>query len=305
MLQQLTVREVWQSFYPFYERLVGLGGLGGEDRRNHGPPTSKWPCRSTDFFLRGEDSTAAQAARMAGQEASSRLPWQDWSANQTDYIRVWSRRKMPDVIVELLPSSDRVQEIQQMWHSLFPIVQRTLESGGFPIHAALIEKDARDFLMAGPGGTGKSSTCSRLPGPWKPLCDDQSLVIRNREGKYCVHALPTWSDYIWQRGEPTWAVEEAVPLSGILFLRQAEIDRLVGIGEGETALRINTSIEEVYEHLFSGLQGENLVASRRLSFERACEVARTVPGYVLETTLTGRCWEEMEKVMEGPPPLAT
>ena len=111
------------------------------------------------------------------------LPEEGWTVVETMHVNVWLNETVPDVIVELLPVQEKLQEFHQMWRCLFPVFQEALEAGGFPIHGALVERAGVGFLLAGSGGTGKSTCCSRLPAPWRSLCDDEALVIPDRDGQ--------------------------------------------------------------------------------------------------------------------------
>lgn len=69
--------------------------------------------------------------------------------------------------------------------------------GGGLIHAAFGEVDGKGFLMAAPGGTGKTTASNRLPEPFISHCDDTVLIVKDKEGCYWAHPFPTWSRFYW------------------------------------------------------------------------------------------------------------
>ena len=127
---ELTVREVWQSFYPFYERLVRLGGL---------------PLHSA-LVRRGDASLLVAAAAGTGKSTCCRRLPPAWEA-------------ICDEEVILIPAADG------SWYAHpFPtwsdIVERNLDhtwdhSQRFPVCAVfLLEQGEAD--SAEPVGTGES-----------------------------------------------------------------------------------------------------------------------------------------------------
>ena len=61
--------------------------------------------------------------------------------------------------------------------------------GGILIHGALAEREGSGVILAAPGGTGKTTASNRLPAPWRSLCDDSTLVVRDPQGNYWAHPL--------------------------------------------------------------------------------------------------------------------
>lgn len=202
-----------------------------------------------------------------------------------------------DVEIEMDEEEDVAAGTLNMWNAMFPVYQKVAEQRGVAIHTGLAEFSGNGVLFAGASGTGKSTCCARLPGHWKRLCDDLTVVVRDHEGGYVAHPFPTWSDYLW--GNPcsnTWNVQHASPLKAIFFLERATHDELVPIaGSGKAALLINGSAIQVYGGLGRRLQREQKRNIVRKIFENACDMARVIPAYVLRVSLTGRFWELIEK----------
>ncbi len=111
-----------------------------------------------------------------------------------------------------------------MWSSLAPIYLREQLFGGMPFHAGLVERDYMGFLISAPSGTGKSTSCRRIPPPWKPLCDDEVFIVKDSKGTYKVHPFPTWSEFFnGRKRHHLERFKRAVPLSAIFFLEQSKI----------------------------------------------------------------------------------
>ncbi len=85
--------------------------------------------------------------------------------------------------------------IQLMQLSLV-IAREAQACGGVLIHGALAELDGMGVILAAPGGTGKTTASNRLLAPWRSLCDDTTLVVRDAQGNYWAHPWPTWSCFL-------------------------------------------------------------------------------------------------------------
>ena len=202
------------------------------------------------------------------------------------------------VVCWLAPLPSFEMQVIQMERVASLIASASLPRGGLLLHGALAECRGAGFLMAGPSGVGKSTASRRLPLPHRSLCDDRTLVVRDREGRYWGHPWPTWSQL--RNGTPnaSWSVEAPVLLQGIFFLRKsATTDRVQTMGRTQaTALvmesaidltRTITSLAEVDES--SGLWENHLAAAKAL--------ATAVPAYSLQVSLLGRFWSEIEQVL--------
>ena len=221
-----------------------------------------------------------------------------WVAHDLKSIRTWSNHTTSDVICEVGNDGSHALEIVNMWISLQPIYQRVQDGGGLPLHAALLELDGRGILLAAPGNTGKSTSCSRLPDYWNVLGDDEALVAYEPGNGYRVHPFPTWSEYIWSSSRKSWNVQQSVPLHSLFFLEQAENDEVIPLGAGQAAVSINKSATEVARKLWRGLDDETKRPLVKLQFDNACEMAKYIPAFTLRATLHGRFWEEIEKVLK-------
>jgi SynChlorMet cassette protein ScmC len=289
--------------------LAGLGVILELSRcpQPAGPTNGSAPL----FFSRagdGDDSsgqdagTVPPAALALDSEAR-------WTCQDRRSIRLWSHDEgsmaAGGVVCELAgPTDDDCLDYIRMSIALQPIYRRSIAAGGLLTHAALVEREGEGILLAAPGGVGKSTSSRRLPAPWRVLGDDAALVVREPGrsegmGTYWIHPFPTWSDYYWARAKNTWNVRHAVPLGGVFFLEQAEADEAVAIGAGEAALRLTESARQICEPLWRGLDAQEARRARMLLFDNACQLARSIPAFVLHVSLHGAFWEEMAKALDG------
>jgi SynChlorMet cassette protein ScmC len=219
---------------------------------------------------------------------------QGWECYDRKTLRIWHHDNFPDVICEV----NNRNEIKylNMWNALQPIYWQSIQNGGLPFHCALAELNGKGILIAAPGDTGKSTCCRRLPDYWKPLGDDESLIVLFKD-KYLVHPFPTWSTYIWKTSSNTWNVQYSVPLRAIFFLEQSETDEVIPLTMGESVIYINESSVQVCQKFWGSMDNENKIRFRTVIFNNACEIAKNIPAFRLCATLHGKFWEEIEKVI--------
>jgi len=171
--------------------------------------------------------------------------------------------------------------------------------GGILIHGALAERDGMGVILAAPGGTGKTTASNRLPAPWRSLCDDTTLVVRDPQGQYLAHPWPTWSRF--HDGEPggAWDVQSPVPLKGIFILAQADEDRVEKVGSGHAVSLLGECVRQASMFMPLGLFKEELRTLHLQRFNNLCALARVIPAHVLHISLTGAFWQEIERALEG------
>jgi SynChlorMet cassette protein ScmC len=151
-------------------------------------------------------------------------------------------------------------------------------------------------LLAGPGGYGKSTCCKRVPSPWRCLCDDESLIIKARDG-YVVHPLPTWSEHFKGPSDKSWDVSHSVPLGGIFFLEQDQVDEIVPMTPVHIAARINFSAVEAFnKYIMHRTVGRELKRDIRIRIlNNASDISRQVHCASLKFSKDGAFWREIEK----------
>jgi SynChlorMet cassette protein ScmC len=188
-------------------------------------------------------------------------------------------------------------DIIRMWQALSPLSRRTWELGGLSLHAALIERNGRGYILAGHGGAGKSTCCRRIPSEWNVLCDDEILVVLDSKGRYLAHPLPTWSNYLTSGKNDaliSCKLERCVPIEGIFFLEQAKTDKVIRIGKGNASAFIAESALQAAQRNFDANCKNDNVLYRRKIFENSCAFAKKIPAFVLHVSLSGKFWEKIE-----------
>ncbi len=178
-------------------------------------------------------------------------------------------------------------------------IARDVQSrGGVLLHGALAKRGGYGVIMAAPGCTGKSTASRRLPLPWESLSDDATLVVQDGMGRYFAHPWPTWSLF-WEGSGGTWPTEKAVPLKAIFFLAQAPLEKVEPINQTVAAAMLMLSVEQVSRSMTYRLSPEEVhqVHSRQLTNVSA--LAKAVPAFILQLSLTGQFWVEMERALQG------
>jgi hypothetical protein len=171
--------------------------------------------------------------------------------------------------------------------------------GGVLIHGALAQRDGMGVILTAPGGTGKTTASNRLPAPWRSLCDDTTLVVRDAQGKYWAHPWPTWSRLLEEGpGVSMWDVQNAVPLKGIFFLSRAVKDRVERLGPGHAVNMLVECVGQASTSMTLGLCKEEIRALHLEQFNNLCVLARVIPTHVLHISLTGVFWQEIDHALE-------
>lgn len=237
------------------------------------------------------------------QNIQESLPSSGWSmrshrsASIQQYVQFWCHREVPDIIYWIGENENRQGEIMKMWHLTSFVCRKEQVSGGLPLHAGFIRRDGKGMLLVADGGVGKSTCCRRVPLPWDSPSDDQVLAIRDKHGKYVVHSFPTWSEYLWNRSKKTWNIGDYTPLSAVLFLQQAKNDKVIPIDKSTAAVSLCDSALQGRVMGNMGLNTEEKNESKKQLFNNACDLAASIPSYILEVSLHGKFWEEIEKAL--------
>jgi SynChlorMet cassette protein ScmC len=235
------------------------------------------------------------------------LPRDGWKCI-TNIIETWYNDSCPDIILNLGPVYKprpgnvhdvtlEQHELAQMSLSYYPYYKQTADAGGMPIHAGLVCRDGVAVLLAAPGGTGKSTCCRRIPPPWQAMSDDEALIIPTGTGSYHVHPFPTWSDYFYGRNERTWNSGSHLPLGGIFFVEQSPIDKAEPLMGGMAASKIFRSSMQAYNRCLVGMDIPTIRVNRANLFDNSCELAKKLPTFRLQVSLTGEFWKEIENVL--------
>lgn len=221
-----------------------------------------------------------------------------WQAVELPYMRMWRNAEVPDIICQLRHWDDVISDLARIKGALNPVYLNLVRLGGFPIHGALIQYKDKGIILAGYGGTGKTTACSRLTHPFFPLSDDETVIVPEGDLFY-AHPMPTWSGYQNNRPVKTTCVRQKLPLKAVFFLKQSKEDRVGPMGTGEAAVRLHQSSSETLATYRFFSKPECVVdAPKKILFETACKIAKQVPAYTLHLSLTGRFWENLAKVLD-------
>lgn len=225
------------------------------------------------------------------------LPHTGWKYYTVNELCIWYHDSLPHIICGDGNSESYQNLIGYIWQALHPIYFSTCLTGGIPIHGGLAVYNGIGVLFSGPGDVGKSTCCRRLPHPWQALSDDETLVVRDSNNKYMAHPFPTWSEHLLNRSNTTWNVQRSVPLKALFFLEQSKTDEVIPIGSGEASVLINQYTPGICTLKWNDTTPDRENTLRKKRFENACNLAKTVPAFLLRLTLTGCFWEEIEKVL--------
>ena len=199
----------------------------------------------------------------------------------------------------VLPSSGLDDQLSLQLMQLSGVIAREAQvRGGILLHGALAERDGVGVVLAAPGGTGKTTASGRLPVPWRSLCDDTTLVVRDPRGNYMAHPWPTWSRFLWGGSGGCWDVQHAVPLGGIFLLCRAVEDRVEPVGAGQAVSLLVQCAQQASQLMSRGLGKKKNRALQLERFNNLCDLARVVPAHLLQISLTGAFWEEIERALE-------
>lgn len=173
---------------------------------------------------------------------------------------------------------------------------------GMLMHGALAVKDERGVILAGHSGVGKTTASSRFPKPWQSLSDDMTLIVRDSKGVYWAHPLPSHS--IFAAGKDgIWDVQHGVPLKGIFFLRHSKIDHAQPLVMLDSVIFVKDSAEQAMRTLLSDRYNRIDCKTRsslfRQLFNNSCSLCRAVPVHLLNTSLHGEFWREIDRALNG------
>jgi len=213
-----------------------------------------------------------------------------------------SRRALPaeckkNITCILEPAEDDNAFVAQLAQVSLVIAQSSQDRGGLLLHGALAERDGYGVILAGPGGAGKTTASQRLAPPWRSLCDDTTLVVRDKQGSYWGHPWPTWTSFMSGGAGGTWDVKYAVPLRGIFFLEQAQKKQCELVGVAQAVCLLTKSAEQVSWRMTRDMEMNQVRELRLQRFENICALAQEVPAGILRLSRNGPFWEAMEQAL--------
>jgi len=199
-----------------------------------------------------------------------------------------------------------IEESRQLYDTfvqMMKIIYRdVLARNGLFLHGALAERNGFGVILAGPSGVGKTTASIRLSGPWRSLSDDITLVVCDDQGRYWGHPWPTWS-FFWEsvNSGRKWDVSYAVPLKGLFFLAQSREDRAERIGAGQAVGMLLETAQQASSGRLDdkSLEGD-LTAMNLQLFNNACIMSKSMKSFILNVSLNGQFWTEMDLALNSP-----
>lgn len=223
----------------------------------------------------------------------------DAQTSKPDFYISWASKNRGNVVCILSPCENWGGLYFHFLRLSLIFAREAQARGGVLIHGALAERDGVGVILTAPGGTGKTTASNRLPVPWRSLCDDTALVVRDLRGNYWAHPWPTWSRLLEEGpGGCTWDVQSAVPVKAIFFLSQAVEDRVERIGPGHAVSMLLECVGQASALMASGLCETELRALHLERFNNLCAMVRVVPAHMLHISLTGAFWQEIDQALE-------
>jgi SynChlorMet cassette protein ScmC len=208
----------------------------------------------------------------------------------------------PDAIVCALGPNLALAPVFQ-YHQVALVIAHDAESrGGLLLHGALAARDNAGVILAGPSGIGKSTASRRLRPPWRSLCDDTTLVVRDARGRCFAHPWPTWSNFYEDAPKKSWNVADAVPLRAVCFLSQAAHEHVDRVRPGEAAGLLFESARQIGRNTSRDRSSIRLREKHLRLFDRACGFASAVPCFALQLSLDGSFWRELDRIVDAPVP---
>jgi len=224
------------------------------------------------------------------------IPAADWRAQGNSGMVLLQHPEILDIYCGLYP--DDKPAAAQMRRPLVPVFEEAIRAGGLPLHGALAERRGAGLMFVGRSGAGKSTCCRRLPHGWRVLGDDLAIVVRDAEGGYRAHPLPTWSAF--ETGGNGWPcrANDSVPLRAFLFLHHEPEDGVEPLAGAKTALVIENACKEALLPFDFFSPGHVSFLGGRL-FANAVSLAAAVPAFRLRVSLDGRFWEKIDDILGG------
>ncbi|MBI5400015.1 SynChlorMet cassette protein ScmC [Candidatus Saganbacteria bacterium] len=221
-----------------------------------------------------------------------------WQVRDFKNLKLWQHPQNSHLVVKVdINNKDHNMNIICMWYLLYFVHELAITLEGMPFHSGLVVKEGSAYLLSAPGNTGKSTCCRRIPHPWEAISDDEAIIFKSA-GRYFVHPFPTWSNYLWKNdGQKNWPVEQFYSLKGIFFLEQAENDAAEVMKKNVAAVSIYDAGFQMFRRSLRAYSESEETQTKLKIFDNACHLARNIPCYKLKISLTGRFWEQMERVI--------
>jgi SynChlorMet cassette protein ScmC len=122
-------------------------------------------------------------------------------------------------------------------------------------------------------------------------------VVRDAGGSYWAHPWPTWSQLLYNVSTERRDAQKAAPLKAIFILDQAGQDRATPAGGAAAVCMLMEVARQANWRLWLGDDLAALRAAQATRFDALCALVKAVPVYLLDVSLEGEFWKEIEKVI--------
>lgn len=198
------------------------------------------------------------------------------------------------IVCRFPPPENRDELVSRAMEASLAIAHAAQQHGGVLVHGGLAEYKGNGLILAAPGGTGKSTACSRLPRPWRSLSDDAALIVRDPQGNCFAHPWPTWSLFYNNGPRGKWDTPTGTPLKALYFLFQAAEDALEKLVPTQAAAMLIESVEQANRVFDRRLHPIEIKKNHLQQFSIVCAMTERLPAYRLCLSLTGKFWKLME-----------
>ena len=148
------------------------------------------------------------------------------------------------------------------------------------MHAAGVDIGGKGLLLVGHSGAGKTTMARMLRTRGEVLCDDR-IIVRRWPGGLRIHGT-------WSHGELPDVSAGSTPLSVVLFLEKADVNRLVPMTRGIEIARLLA--QHVVRSLVTTDWWEKILTL-------IDSIAREVPAYRLEFDKSARVVDAIVKIL--------
>ncbi len=221
---------------------------------------------------------------------------QEWRSWGVAGLVFFEHPEVRDLLCGIM-SGNRSLVLRQFRHALLPVFDEVIKAGGLIVHGALLERQGSGVLLMGKSGAGKTTCCRRLPAGWRILGEDLALIVKDIDGWFRGHPLPTWSAVESDTVRWPCLINESVPLEALFVLGKSEADGMEKLGGAVAAAAVHQASDEALmpldiAHSRRGIPG------RKEMFLNAVALSGAIPASRLNVSLTGRFWEKIEEVLE-------
>jgi SynChlorMet cassette protein ScmC len=180
---------------------------------------------------------------------------------------------------------------------LLNLIKKNIETGGLPIHAALINYCNNGILLGGNNGCGKTTCSRRLPQGWIPLCDDMAIIEVLDDNMVNAIPFPNWTEHLSEPLHLNLSKYDKINLNTIFFLKQSKTLDIVPLTKINATLNLVRLSCQICSFYWRNDKSLNVPEWRSKIFTNSWDIVQNIPCYLLYTSLLDEFWKEIEKVL--------